>query len=61
VVTVKFAELAFAGIVIEAGTCAAPMLLARFTAIPPAGATLVNVTVPVLDAPLIFSGAPGSS
>ena len=49
----KFTELAFAGIVIEAGTWAAAMLLAKFTTTPAAGATLVNVTVPVRDAPPI--------
>ena len=51
VVTVKFAALALAGIVIDAGTWAAAMLLARFTAIPPAGAAPVSVTVPVIEAP----------
>lgn len=51
VVTVKFAELAFAGIVIEAGTWAAAMLLARFTTTPPAGAALVSVVAPVIEAP----------
>ena len=51
VVTVKFAELALAEMVIEPGTCAAPMLLVRFTTIPPIGAALVSVTVPVIEAP----------
>ena len=50
-VTVKFAELAFAGIVIEPGTCAAPTLLAKLTTTPPAGAALVSVTLPALDVP----------
>ncbi len=51
VLTVKFAELAFAGMVVVDGTCAAATLLLRFTTTPPAGAAPVNVTVPLLDCP----------
>ena len=50
VVTVKFAELAFAGMVTDVGTCAVDMLLAKFTTTV-ADAVLVSVTVPDLDCP----------
>ena len=51
VVTVKFAVLAFAGIVTDVGSCADATLLAKFTTTPPADAALVSVTVPVRDCP----------
>ena len=49
VVTVKFAVLAFAGTVTDAGTWAAAILLVKLTTTPLAGAALVRVTVPVRD------------
>jgi len=51
VVTVKFAALAFAGIITDVGSCADATLLAKLTTTPPAAAALVSVTVPVLDCP----------
>ena len=54
VVTVKVAEVAFAGTVTLAGTCAAAVLLLdRVTTAPPEGAGPFNVTVPVEDVPPI--------
>lgn len=53
VVTVKFAVLAFAGTITDAGSCADAMLLAKFTTTPPAVAALVRVTVPVRETPPI--------
>ena len=50
VVTVKFAALAFAGIVTDVGTWAVDTLLAKFTTTV-ADAALVSVTVPDLDCP----------
>ena len=50
-VTVKFAVLAFAGMVTDVGSCADATLLAKVTTTTPAGAALVRVTVPVLDCP----------
>ena len=52
VVTVKVAEVAFAGTVTLAGTCAAAVLLLdRVTTAPAVGAGPVRVTVPTADAP----------
>jgi hypothetical protein len=50
VVIVKFAALAFAGIVTDVGTCAVARLLAKFTTTL-ADVALVNVTVPDRDCP----------
>jgi hypothetical protein len=51
---VKVAEVAFAGTVTLAGTCAAAVLLLdRVTTAPPAGAGPVNLTVPVGEVPAI--------
>ena len=52
VVTVKFALVAPAGTVTVAGVVAAIELLESVTAVPPEGAALVNVTVPVVGLPL---------
>ena len=49
-ITVKFAALAFAGMVTDVGTCAVDMLLAKFT-VTVAEAALVKVTVPDRDCP----------
>src|SRR5260370_39408267 len=49
VLTVKDAALAPAGTITLEGTLAAPLLLKSATIAPPAGATLVRVTVPVED------------
>jgi hypothetical protein len=51
VVIAKLAELAFAGTVTLAGTCAAVLLLARAATIPAVGAGPVRITVPTADAP----------
>ena len=51
VVTEKFAELAPAFTVTFAGTVTAALPVERSTTTPPAGATEVNVTVPVADCP----------
>ena len=58
VLTVKDAELAPAGITTLEGTLAAPLLLKSATMAPPAGATLVRVTVPVEDSspPITLEG-----
>jgi hypothetical protein len=50
-VTVNVAVVAPAATVTVAGTVAAPVLLDSVTVIPPAGAALVSVTVPVDEAP----------
>lgn len=50
--TVKFPEEEPAGMMMLAGTVAATLLLARVTRMPPAGATLARLTVPVELAPL---------
>ena len=49
-VTVKFAALAFAGIVTDVGTCAGATLLVKFTTTL-ADVALVSVTVPDRDCP----------
>ena len=49
-VTVKFAALAFAGMVTDVGTWAVDMLLAKFTTTV-ADAALLSVSVPDLDCP----------
>jgi hypothetical protein len=51
VVKVKVAAVLPAATVTDAGTEAAVLLLDRATEMPPVGATLVKVTVPVEDAP----------
>ena len=52
VVTVKVAVVAFAGTVTLVGACAtASLVLERAITAPPAGATLVIVTVPVVGVP----------
>jgi hypothetical protein len=48
-VAVKIALVAFAGTVTDAGTITAESLLARLTAIPPAGAASVRLTVQASD------------
>jgi hypothetical protein len=53
VVTVKVAVVLPAGTVTDAGTEAAVLLLDRETEMPPVGAALVKVTVPVEDAPRV--------
>jgi hypothetical protein len=54
-VTVKFAVVAPAAKVTDAGTVAAfKLLLVRVTTAPPAGATVVRVTVPALPAPPVI-------
>jgi hypothetical protein len=51
-VTLKVAVVAPAAIVTDAGTVAAfVLLLVSATTVPPAGAAVVSVTVPVLAAP----------
>jgi hypothetical protein len=45
VLTVKLAEFAPSGTVTLAGTLAAPLLLESITTVPPAGATLLSVSV----------------
>ncbi len=58
VLTVKDAALAPAGTITLEGTLAAPLLLKSATIAPPAGATLVRVTVPVEDSspPITLEG-----
>jgi hypothetical protein len=51
VVTVKVAVVLPAATVTEAGTVAAVVLLVRATEMPPAGAALLKVTVPMEEAP----------
>jgi hypothetical protein len=53
VVTVNAVVVLPAATVTEAGTLADALLLARATAIPPVGAALLKVTVPVAEAPLL--------
>ena len=56
--TVKFAEVEPAGIVMDAGTIAAALLLLSEMTAPPAGAALPRVTVPCAVAPaMIVPGA----
>ncbi len=50
VVALKVAVMAAAGTVTDAGTVRMELELDRVTAAPPAGATLVRVTVQVLEA-----------
>jgi hypothetical protein len=49
VVTVKFADIAAAGTVTDAGTVRVALEFARMTLAPPAGAAWVSVTVQVLE------------
>jgi hypothetical protein len=51
VVTVKVAVVAPAATVTLAGTVADALLLDKLTAVPPVGAALLRVTVPVEEAP----------
>src|SRR3954470_14742231 len=51
VVMAKFAVVAPAATVTDAGTAPAALLLARVSTAPPAGAAEMSVTVPVLPAP----------
>ena len=51
VVMVNVAVVAPAATVTETGTCAAALLLERLTNVPPVGAALDNVTVPVDELP----------
>jgi hypothetical protein len=51
VVTVNAVVVLPAATLTEAGTLADVLLLARATAIPPVGAALLKVTVPVAEAP----------
>ena len=51
VVIVNVALVAFAATVTEAGTDAEALLLDSVTTVPPVGAAVVNVTVPVLLVP----------
>jgi hypothetical protein len=53
VVTVNVAVVLPAGTVTEAGRAAAVLLLDRETEMPPVGAALVKVTVPVEDEPRV--------
>ena len=53
VVTVNVAVVAPAATVTVAGSIAAPVLLDSITLAPPAGATLLSVTVPVDEVPPI--------
>ena len=49
-VALKVAELAAAATVTDAGTVSVGLMLVSVTNAPPAGATLVNVTVQLLEA-----------
>ena len=53
VVTGKFADVALAGTVTDAGTLAAGFALDKLTKAPPVGAAAVKFTVPVADSPPI--------
>jgi hypothetical protein len=53
VVTVKLADVLPALTVTDAGTMAAALLLESVTTVPPAGAAVVRVTVPVDEEPAI--------
>lgn len=49
VVTVKVAEVAFAGTAVDAGTVNVALVFDKMTVTPPAGAALVRATVQLLD------------
>lgn len=60
-VAVKLAELAPAATFTEAGTDSAPVLLERFTVVPPAGAAGFTETVHVDELPLVNDVGPQAS